>query len=112
MYSVVLKVSLMKLNNKNELFIFQYGIYFILFMSFLLLLHFFNFFFVFYFSSNVIFKMYSKISMHILGRVAVEYFDPSPEVQKKKYAFKCHRIKEGEIECCYSVNAIRYYMSI
>ena len=70
------------------------------------------FFFVFYFSSNVIFKMYSKISMHILGRVAVEYFDPSPEVQKKKYAFKCHRIKEGEIECCYSVNAIRYYMSI
>ena len=41
------------------------------------------------------------------GRVAVEYFDPSPEVQKKKYAFKCHRIKEGEIECCYSVNAIR-----
>ena len=56
--------------------------------------------------------MYFKISMHILGRVAVEYFDPSPEVQKKKYAFKCHRIKEGEIECCYSVNAIRYYMSI
>jgi len=43
----------------------------------------------------------------IEGRVAVEYFDPSPEVQKKKYAFKCHRIKEGEIECCYSVNAIR-----
>lgn len=43
-----------------------------------------------------------------IGRVAVEYFDTSPEVQKKKYAFKCHRIKEGEIECCYSVNAIRY----
>ncbi len=42
-----------------------------------------------------------------IGRVAVEYFDPSPEVQKKKYAFKCHRIKEGDIECCYSVNAIR-----
>ncbi len=38
----------------------------------------------------------------------MEYFDPSPEVQKKKYAFKCHRIKEGEIECCYSVNAIRF----
>lgn len=27
----------------------------------------------------------------IEGRVAVEYLDPSPEVQKKKYAFKCHR---------------------
>ncbi|KAI4586909.1 hypothetical protein MJG53_004696 [Ovis ammon polii x Ovis aries] len=25
----------------------------------------------------------------IEGRVAVEYLDPSPEVQKKKYAFKC-----------------------
>jgi len=45
----------------------------------------------------------------IEGRVAVEYFDPSPEVQKKKYAFKCHRIKEGEIECCYSVNAISFH---
>ena len=34
----------------------------------------------------------------IEGRVAVEYLDPSPEVQKKKYAFKCHRVKEnGEI---------------
>lgn len=45
----------------------------------------------------------------IEGRVAVEYFDPSPEVQKKKYAFKCHRLKEGEIECCYSVNAISFH---
>jgi cell cycle arrest protein BUB3 len=31
----------------------------------------------------------------IEGRVAVEYLDPSPEVQKKKYAFKCHRNKEN-----------------
>ena len=31
----------------------------------------------------------------IEGRVAVEYLDPSPEVQKKKYAFKCHRNKES-----------------
>lgn len=45
----------------------------------------------------------------IEGRVAVEYFDPSPEVQKKKYAFKCHRIKEGDIECCYSVNSISFH---
>ncbi len=27
----------------------------------------------------------------IEGRVAVEFFDPSPSVQQKKYAFKCHR---------------------
>ena len=40
------------------------------------------------------------------GRVAVEYFDPSPEVQKKKYAFKCHRIKENSVEMIYPVNAI------
>ncbi|RVE40722.1 hypothetical protein evm_014628 [Chilo suppressalis] len=32
----------------------------------------------------------------IEGRVAVEYLDSNPEVQKKKYAFKCHRIKDGE----------------
>ena len=38
-----------------------------------------------------------------IGQVAVKYYDPSPKVQKKKYAFKCHWIKEGDIECCYSV---------
>ena len=27
----------------------------------------------------------------IEGRVAVEWFDPSPEIQNRKYAFKCHR---------------------
>lgn len=42
----------------------------------------------------------------IEGRVAVEYLDPSPEIQKKKYAFKCHRIKEDGIEKIYPVNAI------
>ncbi|MCP9264536.1 Mitotic checkpoint protein BUB3 [Dirofilaria immitis] len=30
----------------------------------------------------------------IEGRVAVEYFDMSPEVQRNKYAFKCHREKD------------------
>ncbi|KAI8499538.1 PREDICTED: mitotic checkpoint protein BUB3-like [Branchiostoma belcheri] len=45
----------------------------------------------------------------IEGRVAVEYLDPSPEVQKKKYAFKCHRIKEDGIEKIYPVNAIAFH---
>ncbi|XP_020906748.1 mitotic checkpoint protein BUB3 [Exaiptasia diaphana] len=45
----------------------------------------------------------------IEGRVAVEFFDPSPEVQKKKYAFKCHRIKEKDIELIYPVNAIAFH---
>ena len=43
----------------------------------------------------------------IEGRVAVEYIDPNQEVQKKKYAFKCHRLKEDNIEKIYPVNAIR-----
>jgi cell cycle arrest protein BUB3 len=39
-----------------------------------------------------------------LSRVAVEYLDPNPEVQKKKYAFKCHRVKEANgMELIYPV---------
>ncbi|XP_074928589.1 mitotic checkpoint protein BUB3 isoform X1 [Chelonoidis abingdonii] len=45
----------------------------------------------------------------IEGRVAVEYLDPSPEIQKKKYAFKCHRLKENNIEQIYPVNAISFH---
>lgn len=44
----------------------------------------------------------------IEGRVVVEYLDPSPEVQKK-YAFKCHRLKENNIEQIYPVNAISFH---
>lgn len=47
--------------------------------------------------------------MCFTGRVAVEYLDPSPEVQKKKYAFKCHRIKENGVEQIYPVNAIAFH---
>ena len=47
----------------------------------------------------------------IEGRVAVEYLDPNPEVQKKKYAFKCHRNKDAAtgIEIIYPVNAISFH---
>ncbi|KAF8783045.1 mitotic checkpoint protein BUB3-like [Argiope bruennichi] len=46
----------------------------------------------------------------IEGRVAVEYLDPSPEAQKKKYAFKCHRIKESSgVELIYPVNCIAFH---
>ncbi|KAG7172465.1 Mitotic checkpoint protein BUB3-like [Homarus americanus] len=45
----------------------------------------------------------------IEGRVAVEYLDPSSEVQKKKYAFKCHRLKEDGIEKIFPVNAISFH---
>ena len=44
----------------------------------------------------------------IEGRVAVEYFDMHPEVQRQKYAFKCHRRKENETELIFPVNAIAF----
>lgn len=44
------------------------------------------------------------------GRVAVEYLDPNPAVQKKKYAFKCHRMKDSSgIEQIYPVNAVAFH---
>lgn len=45
----------------------------------------------------------------IEGRVAVEYFDPDPEVQKRKFAFKCHRAKENNIEHIHPVNAVAFH---
>ncbi|EDV27541.1 uncharacterized protein TRIADDRAFT_53336 [Trichoplax adhaerens] len=45
----------------------------------------------------------------IEGRVAVEYFDPSPEIQKMKYAFKCHRVKDSGNEIIHPVNAISFH---
>lgn len=45
----------------------------------------------------------------IEGRVAVEYFDNDPEIQKKKFAFKCHRTKENNVELIYPVNAIAFH---
>ncbi|VDN30943.1 unnamed protein product [Gongylonema pulchrum] len=46
----------------------------------------------------------------IEGRVAVEYCDMSPEVQKGKYAFKCHREKDSTgIELIYPVNCITFH---
>lgn len=57
----------------------------------------------------LVLKSLGYVLSSIEGRVAVEYFDPSPEVQKKKYAFKCHRIKEEGMENIYPVNAISFH---
>lgn len=45
------------------------------------------------------------------GRVAVEYLDPSPDIQKKKYAFKCHRNKDTAtgLEYIFPVNSISFH---
>lgn len=58
-------------------------------------------------TSNLI--SFGTIYIVISGRVAVEYLDPNPEIQKKKYAFKCHRIKENGEESIYPVNAIAFH---
>lgn len=44
------------------------------------------------------------------GRVSMEYFDTSPEVQAKKFAFKCHRVtnKELQEDEVFPVNALRF----
>lgn len=41
----------------------------------------------------------------------MEYLDPAPETQKKKYAFKCHRNKDAAtgIEVIYPVNAMSFH---
>ena len=44
----------------------------------------------------------------IEGRVAVEYFDMNADVQRKKYAFKCHRVRDDAMEMIYPVNAIAF----
>jgi cell cycle arrest protein BUB3 len=43
------------------------------------------------------------------GRVAIEYFDPSPEIQDNKYAFKCHRTNVNGIDQVYPVNCMAYH---
>jgi cell cycle arrest protein BUB3 len=45
----------------------------------------------------------------IEGRVAVEFFDPSPEAQTKKYAFKCHRKTVDGVETAFPVNTVAFH---
>ena len=46
----------------------------------------------------------------IEGRVAVEYFDADDDAQRKKYAFKCHRItnKASKLQTIYPVNCLSF----
>jgi len=43
------------------------------------------------------------------GRIAVEYFDPSPASQEKKYAFKCHRQTIDDVDHVWPVNAVAFH---
>ncbi|BFZ62629.1 mitotic spindle checkpoint protein Bub3 [Saitoella coloradoensis] len=48
-------------------------------------------------------------SSSIEGRVAVEYFDPSPESQTRSFAFKCHRQAVDGVDTIYPVNALAFH---
>jgi cell cycle arrest protein BUB3 len=48
-------------------------------------------------------------SSSIEGRVAVEWFDPSPESQARKYAFKCHRKTVEGQDVVYPVNVLAFH---
>ncbi|KAJ4461836.1 putative Mitotic checkpoint protein BUB3.1 [Paratrimastix pyriformis] len=45
----------------------------------------------------------------IEGRVAIEFFDPSPASQARKYAFKCHRVNQDGVDHVYPVNALAFH---
>nr|AAD13398.1 mitotic checkpoint control protein Bub3 [Drosophila melanogaster]AAD44035.1 mitotic checkpoint control protein [Drosophila melanogaster] len=51
----------------------------------------------------------ATVMSSIEGRVAVEYLDHDPEVQRRKFAFKCHRNREQNIEQIYPVNALSFH---
>ncbi|CAH1761490.1 6318_t:CDS:2 [Entrophospora sp. SA101] len=54
-------------------------------------------------------KRESYASSSIEGRVAVDFFDPSPEIQARKYAFKCHRKVIDGVDTVYPVNALAFH---
>lgn len=43
------------------------------------------------------------------GRIAVEYFDPSPEAQASKYAFRAHRQAIDGVDHAYPICALAYH---
>ncbi|KAK9479438.1 WD40-repeat-containing domain protein [Lipomyces japonicus] len=48
-------------------------------------------------------------SASIEGRISVDYFDASANAQAKKYAFKCHRAIEQDMDVVYPVNALAFH---
>lgn len=51
------------------------------------------------------------VTSSIEGRVAVELFDPSPESQEQRYAFKCHRQNDDASDetVAYPINDVQYH---
>ena len=62
---------------------------------------------VFFLNFNSYTPGYATASVE--GRIAVEYFDPSPSSQEKKYAFKCHRQTINEVDHVWPVNSLAFH---
>eukprot|EP01156_Anaeramoeba_ignava_P001073 Anaeramoba_ignava/a1208_25.p1 GENE.a1208_25~~a1208_25.p1 ORF type:complete len:191 (+),score=56.31 a1208_25:350-922(+) len=45
----------------------------------------------------------------IEGRIGIEYFDPSPDIQEKQFAFKCHRKVVQDTTYVFPVNTIAFH---
>lgn len=56
-----------------------------------------------------LFTVLGYATASVEGRIAVEYFDPSPEWQAKKYAFKCHRQTVNGEDHVWPVNALAFH---
>lgn len=48
------------------------------------------------------------VTTSIEGRVAVEFYDPSSEIQAKKYAFKCHRQVIDDVDHVFPVSGLAF----
>ena len=59
--------------------------------------------------STLLFHFPGYATASVEGRIAVEYFDPSPAVQEKKYAFKCHRQTIDDVDHVWAVNALAFH---
>jgi cell cycle arrest protein BUB3 len=60
-----------------------------------------------HFSHRLLWLGYATASVE--GRIAVEYFDPSPAAQEKRYAFKCHRQTINDVDHVWPVNALAFH---
>ena len=43
------------------------------------------------------------------GRIGIEYFETSDEVQALKYAFKCHRSKVNDVDVLNAINTVEFH---
>ena len=49
------------------------------------------------------------VSASIEGRVGVDMFDPDVEVQRQKYAFKCHRSVKNGTDVVYPIHQLSFH---